>query len=100
MDDPEEKMRNRAAVLLVAALVLFCAGCVAAQDAPGLTPKDPITLTKVEGRMDHLGVDVKGQRLFATAFDNHTLEVIDLKTGRQVHTITDLNEPQGAYYDP
>jgi DNA-binding beta-propeller fold protein YncE len=50
--------------------------------------------------MDHLGVDVQGQRLFATAFDNHTLEVIDLKTGRQVHTIPNLDEPQGAFYDP
>jgi DNA-binding beta-propeller fold protein YncE len=69
------------------------------QEAPALSPKDPIHLTKVEGRMDHLAVDVKGQRLFATAFDNHTLEVIDLKTGRQVHTITDLNEPQGSFYD-
>lgn len=50
--------------------------------------------------MDHLGIDVRGQRLFATAFDNHTLEVIDLKTGRQIHTISDLDEPQGSLYDP
>jgi len=64
-----------------------------------LTPQTPIRLTKVEGRMDHMSVDVKGQRLFATAFDNHTLEVIDLKTSRQVHTIPNLGEPQGAYYD-
>jgi len=80
-------------------LFLSC-GIAAAQEAPALTPKNPIPLTKVEGRMDHLGVDVKGQRLFATAFDNHTLEVIDLRTGRQVHTIPGLNEPQGAFYDP
>jgi DNA-binding beta-propeller fold protein YncE len=57
-------------------------------------------LTNVEGRMDHLGVDLKGRRLFVTAFDNHTLEVLDLKTGRQMHTIPALNEPQGTYYDP
>ena len=43
-----------------------------------------------KGRMDHLGVDVKGQRLFATAIDNHTLEVIDVQAGKQLHTITDL----------
>jgi DNA-binding beta-propeller fold protein YncE len=72
----------------------------AAQESAALTAKDPIKLTKVEGRMDHMSVDVKGYRLFATAFDNHTLEVIDLKTNRQMHTIPDLNEPQGAYYDP
>src|SRR6266478_2966887 len=79
---------------------LFVSGAVLAQQSPALSPKSPIPLTKVEGRMDHLGVDVKGQRLFATSFDNHTVEVIDLKTGRQVHTISDLNEPQGAFYDP
>ena len=50
--------------------------------------------------MDHLSVDMKGQRLFATAFDNHTLEVIDLQAGRQVHTIADLDEPQSAFLDP
>lgn len=44
--------------------------------------------------MDHLGVDVKGRRLFAAAFDNHTLEVIDLQAGRQVHTIRDLDKPR------
>src|SRR6266550_8633063 len=79
---------------------LFVSGAVLAQQSPALSPKSPIPLTKVEGRMDHLGIDVKGQRLFATAFDNHTLEVIDLKTGRQVHTISDLNEPQAPFYDP
>src|ERR1700757_443158 len=73
---------------------------ILAQEGPALSPKTPILLTKVEGRMDHMSVDVKGQRLFATAFDNHTLEVIDLKTGRQIHTIPDLDEPQGAYFDP
>src|SRR5438874_12980003 len=91
-------MRKRTATLFFWGLVLAC-GSVVGQQGPGLITKNPIPLTKVEGRMDHLGVDVKGQRLFATAFDNHTLEVIDLKTGRQVHTILDLDEPQGSYYD-
>ena len=91
-------MRNCTATLFLG-LVLAC-GSVTAQQAPGLIAKNPIRLTNVEGRMDHLGVDLKGQRLFATAFDNHTLEVLDLKAGRQMHTIPGLNEPQGAYYDP
>src|SRR5437870_12739435 len=92
-------MRKRTATLFFWSLVLAC-GSVVGQQGPGLIGKNPIRLTNVEGRMDHLGVDVKGQRLFATAFDNRTLEVIDLKTGRQIRSITGLNEPQGAYYDP
>ena len=90
--------RNCIAALLFSGAVLAC-GFAAAQQAPALTPKDPIKLTNVEGRMDHLSIDVKGQRLFVTAFDNHTLEVIDLKTGRQVHAIPGLNEPQAPFYD-
>ncbi len=69
------------------------------QGSPVLVLKTRIPLANVQGRMDHLGVDLKGERLFAAAFDNHTLEVIDLKAGRQVHTITDLNQPQSAFYD-
>src|SRR5258706_3440938 len=92
-------MRNCTVTLLFWGLVLS-GGLAAAQQAPALTAKNPIRLTKVEGRMDHLSIDVKGKRLFVTAFDNHTLEVIDLKTGRQVHTISDLNEPQAPFYDP
>ena len=84
---------------LVLSFVVFYCGMAKAQESSGLTAKDPIQLRKVEGRMDHMSIDVKGQRLFATAFDNHTLEVIDLKTNQQIHTISNLDEPQGAYYD-
>jgi DNA-binding beta-propeller fold protein YncE len=90
-------MSNRVFALFFCFVVFACGA--AAQQVPALTPRNPIVLTKVEGRMDHMSVDVKGQRLFATAFDNHTLEVIDLKTGRQIHTIPNLDEPQGAFYD-
>ena len=62
--------------------------------------KARIVLPNVTGRMDHLGVDIKGQRLFATAFNNHTVEVIDLQAGQRVRTLSDLAEPQGALYDP
>src|SRR5437660_11752520 len=80
-------------------LVLLLPVLAMGQASPVLVLSARIALANVDGRMDHLSVDVKGQRLFATAFDNHTLEVIDLKTGRQVHTIPDLDEPQGSFYD-
>ncbi len=74
-------------------------GVATGQQSPALSLKTRVPLVNVSGRMDHLGVDVKGQRLFATAFYNHSVEVIDLKAGRDVHTIADLAEPQGAFYD-
>ncbi len=71
-----------------------------ASQSSALTLTARIPLPNIKGRMDHLGVDMKGQRLFATAIDSNTLEVIDLQAGRQVHTIADLDEPQSAFFDP
>jgi hypothetical protein len=58
-----------------------------------------IPLANVRGRMDHVSVDVPGRRLFAAAYDNHTLEVIDLAGGGQVRTLH-LDEPQQSYFVP
>lgn len=81
----------------------LCDGCLSAGLAFGqssaLQLTQRIALPNVDGRMDHMGIDIAGQRLFATAFDNHTLSVIDLKAGQQVRLIPDLDEPQAAYYD-
>src|SRR5882672_4793548 len=90
---------------LIAIVIGGLMGSASAQQAApapastALTLKTRVPLANVMGRMDHLSVDLKGQRLFATAFDNHTLEVIDLKAGRQIRTIANLDEPQGAYFD-
>jgi hypothetical protein len=74
-------------------------GPASGQESSALFLKTHIPLPNVNGRIDHLGVDVKGQRLFVAAVDNHTLEVVDLKSGQRVHTIPDLAEPQGVFYD-
>ncbi len=79
--------------------LLLLPGLAAAQAPAPLKLSARIPLANVDGRMDHMAVDIDGQRIFATAFDNHTLEVIDLRTGKQVGTIRNLDEPQGGYYD-
>src|SRR6202022_317680 len=84
---------------LLLALLLVLSGLACGQESSALSLKSHIPLPNVNGRIDHLGVDVKGQRLFVAAVDNHTLEVIDLKSGQRVHTIGDLAEPQGVFYD-
>src|SRR5579871_331171 len=70
-----------------------------AQSFEVLSLEAHIPLPDVKGRIDHVSVDVRGQRLFVAAVENHTLEVIDLKSGHRVHTISDLAEPQGVFYD-
>ncbi len=80
------------------AMVLFLPSLTFGQSS-ALPVTQRITLPNVDGRMDHMGIDTAGQRLFATAFDNHTLSVIDLKAGRQISLIRNLDNPQAAYYD-
>jgi len=70
------------------------------QEEAVLSLEAHIPLPNVTGRIDHFGVDVTGQRLFVAAVENHTLEVVNLKSGQRVHTISDLAEPQGVFYDP
>ena len=69
-----------------------------AQDREYLHLVQTIPLPNVKGRMDHLGVDIKGKRLFAAALDNNTVEVIDLKAGKRVFSIPRQSKPQGIFY--
>jgi len=57
-----------------------------------------IPLPHVEGRIDHMAVDLQGQRLFVAALGNNTLEILDLQAGTHLHTITGLHEPQGVVF--
>jgi DNA-binding beta-propeller fold protein YncE len=79
-------------------------GCLAlsplhAQNAP-LKPARTIPLAGVEGRIDHFGFDSVGQRLFVCALGNNSVEVIDLREGERIHSITGLGAPQGVAYVP
>jgi len=82
-------------------MILFAFAAAAwGQAAQPLRLERTIDLPEVQGRIDHLSVDVKGQRLFVSALGNNTVEVIDLKGGKRVKTITGLQEPQGVLYVP
>ena len=80
--------------------LIFFAGLGYAQSAAPLRLAKTVPLAHVEGRIDHMSIDVKGQRLFVAALGNNTLEVIDIANGKQVHTISGLREPQGISYVP
>src|ERR1051326_469165 len=70
------------------------------QGNPPLKLVQTIPLAKVDGRIDHISVDLKGRRLFVAAFGNNTLEVVDLAQGKQMRSVTGLREPQGIAYMP
>ena len=83
-------------------MLLFCsvALTVAAQDSTLLLLTQTIPLPGVEGRIDHLDVDISGQRLFVCALGNNTVEVIDLNKGERIHTISGFGAPQGVAFVP
>src|SRR4029077_20643304 len=59
-----------------------------------------IPMADVQGRIDHFSVDLNNQRLFVAALGNNTVEVLDIKGARRLHTISGLHEPQGVLYVP
>jgi hypothetical protein len=61
-------------------------------------PKIP--LGDVRGRIDHLAVDLKRNRLFVAELGNDTVGVVDLNEQKVQHVITGLKEPQGIGYVP
>src|SRR5207247_6567506 len=54
-----------------------------------------------EGYMDHIAVDVKGQRLFITGEANRTLITVDLRAGKVIHETKGLGgNPRKPFYLP
>jgi len=99
-------------LMVVSIMVMSLTACGIKKPTSGMvTPKSTnsnevlrlmqtIPLPKVEGRIDHLSIDIKGQRLFVAALGNNTVEVIDLTAGKVIHSISGLSEPQGIIFIP
>ena len=86
--------------LSIALLFLLLCVTARAQTNQLLTLDETILLPGVEGRIDHMAVDVAGQRLFVAALENNTVEVLDLKTGQPIQSISGFGQPQGIVYVP
>ena len=67
---------------------------------PGLTLIGKIPMRGIVGRFDHLMIDPATMRAYVAALENQTLEVVDLKARRRVHTIESMREPQGILIVP
>lgn len=83
-------------------LTIACAGTrhSSAQAQLPLQLIQTIQLQNIEGRIDHLAIDGQRERLFLAALGNNTLEVIDLKAGKVIHSVKGLDEPQGVAFIP
>jgi hypothetical protein len=81
----------------VAALAAFASASALSQ---ALVLGQTIDLPAVTGRLDHLDIDLEGNRLFVAALAAGSLEVIDLRTGKRIGRFWPLSTPQGVAYLP
>ena len=84
---------SRFVIVLLASTAMW-----GAQSTAPLRLEKTIPLPDVQGRIDHMSLDVRNDRLFVAALGNNTDEVIDVKQGKRIHSIPGFREPQGVLY--
>jgi DNA-binding beta-propeller fold protein YncE len=98
------RIRKTAVVLagVMLAGVMALTGTVASAQSPDapLQLEAKILLGNVRGRIDHMAVDLKRQRLFVAELGNDAVGVVDLASHKLINTIGGLSEPQGVAYEP
>ena len=87
------------AIVLIAMATLPAVAAAQTAGAP-LVLEAKIPLGEVSGRIDHLSIDPKRQRLFVAELGNNSLGVVDLAAGKVLRRISGLSEPQGVAYVP
>jgi DNA-binding beta-propeller fold protein YncE len=89
-----------AAVLSGLMLLASTAASAQSADKEPLHLEAKILLGDIRGRIDHMAVDLKRQRLFVAELGNDSVGVVDLASHSLLRTISGLNEPQGVGYEP
>jgi hypothetical protein len=80
--------------------ILPCETDARSQQSTLLKLKTVVPLPGVEGRIDHMGIDLKTQRVFIAALVNNTVEVLSLTEGKRIRTLEGFTEPQGVLFLP
>jgi DNA-binding beta-propeller fold protein YncE len=88
-------------VIVLAGLAMFSSTAALAQSEGegALQLEAKILLGDVRGRIDHMAVDLKRQRLFIAELGNDSVGVVDLANHSLIRTILGLSEPQGVGYE-
>jgi DNA-binding beta-propeller fold protein YncE len=93
---PTRRITTINAALLAAGL--FLVASIAAAQSLVLTQR--IELPSVQGRLDHMDIDVDSGRLFVAALGANSIEVVDLRANKRIDRFERLHEPQGVVYLP
>src|SRR5262249_33531525 len=93
---------RKARIILAAAMLLVAIEHSAAQ-TPSALPlqlESKTALGDVQGRIDHMAIDLARQRLFVAELGNNTIGVVDLHERKVIARLDGLKEPQGLGYVP
>lgn len=86
-------------LLLIFSLYFACLNIATAKEKPQpFKISKTISLPGVQGKFDHMAFDTKGQRLFLAAKGNNSVEVIDVRKGKTLFSIKQVQAPQGVLY--
>jgi YVTN family beta-propeller protein len=91
--------RSSRYVLVIATLIAGVSLVQAESNSP-LRLEKTIPLPGAKGRIDHMAFDTQNGRLYVAVLGSDAVDVIDIKSGAVVKTITGLAEPQGIVYQP
>ena len=80
--------------------MMISAAAGAQSTAAPLELEARIPLGAVSGRIDHLAVDLKRQRLSVAELGNDTIGVVNLAARKMQRTMLGYKEPQGIAYEP
>ncbi len=89
-------------VICFSIIICFAGSCKSQQSfgASYLQLNKVIAMPGIKGRIDHMDINLKAGLLYVAALGNNTLEVVDINSGRVLHSINGLDEPQGVAYIP
>jgi hypothetical protein len=76
-------------------LLLIWPGVILSGQTAPLTLQKAITLPNVAGKFDHFAIDLNTHHLFIAATGNHSIEVLDLSSGKVSESLTQLGKPHG-----
>lgn len=84
--------------IVISAAILISLTAAVAQGKPPLKQTREFKFpANVKGRLDHLGIDVAGKRLFVVGEEAHTVLVFDLNTGNVIRQIA-IDHPHAVLY--
>ncbi|OAI50669.1 hypothetical protein AYO44_17575 [Planctomycetaceae bacterium SCGC AG-212-F19] len=91
---------NRSFVWNLAAIAAVALGTdtLGAQEKPSMVLAQTIALKGRPGKLDHLALDAKTDRLFVANKANNTLDIVDLKTGKLIQQIGAQQGIQGIAF--